>query len=116
MGLIHFALLAIGGTQAWTASASGSRSAKRQSTTTKYCPGGTDICFSENREPTYDIAYRIAIPDVSDAPFDVLLQIVAPLDQAGWAALSWGGTMNENPLTVGWPSGDSAVVSSRWST
>ncbi|KAH6855352.1 hypothetical protein B0I37DRAFT_423604 [Chaetomium sp. MPI-CAGE-AT-0009] len=109
-------LLAFSSTQTWAASTGGPGSAKRQATTAKYCPGGTQICFSEFREPTSNIYYRIAIPEVSAAPFDVLLQIVAPLDKAGWAGVAWGGTMNGNPLTVGWPSGDSAIVSSRWST
>jgi hypothetical protein len=116
MGLKHLALLALGGTQVWTASAGNSEPAKRQSTTAKYCPGDTQICFSEFKEPTNDIVYRIAIPDVSAAPFDVLLQIVAPITKAGWAGIAWGGKMNKNPLTVGWPNGDGALVSSRWST
>ncbi|KAK4186429.1 cellobiose dehydrogenase [Podospora australis] len=109
MGLKSFSLLALG----LTVSA---ESAKRQSTTAKYCPGNTAICFSEFKVPTHDVIYRIAIPDVSEAPFDVLLQIVAPISKAGWAGLAWGGKMNNNPLTVGWPNGNSAVVSSRWST
>jgi hypothetical protein len=112
MALKHLVLLALSGAPAWA----GSQPAKRQTSTTKYCPGGTQICFSEYREPKNDIAYRIAIPDVASAPFDVLLQIVAPINKAGWAALAWGGTMELNPLTVAWPSGDSALVSSRWST
>ncbi|KXX75414.1 Cellobiose dehydrogenase [Madurella mycetomatis] len=116
MGLRHIVLLALGGTQAWPASASRVGPSKRQTTTTRYCPGGTQICFSEFRESTSEVVYRIAIPDVSTAPFDVLLQIVAPIATAGWAGISWGGTMTDNPLTVGWPNGDSAVVSSRFAT
>ncbi|KAK4171326.1 hypothetical protein QBC36DRAFT_367173, partial [Triangularia setosa] len=112
MGLKQAAILALGATQAWTAFASNS---KRQ-TTTKYCPGNTQICFSEFKVPTHDIIYRIAIPDVAAAPFDVLLQIVAPASKAGWAGIAWGGKMAANPLTVAWPNGNTAVVSSRWST
>lgn len=115
MGFKYLALLALGGTQTWV-SARSSGSTKRQDTTGKYCPGGTEVCFSEFIEPASNVAYRIAIPDVAAAPFDILLQIVAPIDKAGWAAIAWGGQMNGNPLTVGWPNGDSAVVSSRWST
>jgi hypothetical protein len=115
MGFKGLLLAALTGSQAWTAAANGSAT-KRQSTTPKYCPGGTQICFSEFIEPTSGIAYRIAIPEVSAAPFDVLLQIVAPIDKAGWAAIAWGGAMNRNPLTVAWPNGNTAVVSSRWST
>ncbi|KAK4160802.1 cellobiose dehydrogenase [Cladorrhinum sp. PSN259] len=107
MGLKHIALLALSGTQVWA-----SDEVKRQ-TQTKYCPGNTAICFSEFKVPTYDITYRIAIPEVSAAPFDVLLQIVAPIS-TGWAALAWGGKMTNNPLTVAWPNGKSAVVSSRF--
>ena len=112
MGLKHFVLLALSGAQAWA----DSNPTKRQTTTAKYCPGGTQICFSEWIEPTNNIVYRIAIPDVSAAPFDVLLQIVAPIDKAGWAAVAWGGTMNFNPLTVAWSNGGHGLVSSRWST
>ncbi|KAK3997436.1 cellobiose dehydrogenase [Cladorrhinum sp. PSN332] len=109
MGLKHFALLALSGTQVWA-----SETVKRQSQA-KYCPGSTPICFSEFKVPTHDIIYRIAIPDVSAAPFDVLLQIVAPVSN-GWAAIAWGGKMSNNPLTVAWPNGKSAVVSSRFAT
>jgi hypothetical protein len=115
MGFKELVLGALTGFQACMTAADGSVT-KRQSTTAKYCPGGTQICFSEFIEPTSGIAYRIAIPEVSAAPFDVLLQIVAPIDKAGWAAIAWGGAMNRNPLTVGWPNGNTAVVSSRWST
>lgn len=116
MNIKSLVLLTLGGTHTWAASTGSSGSAKRQSTTAKYCPGGTQICFSEFKEPVSGIYYRIAIPEVSAAPFDVLLQIVAPIDKAGWAGVAWGGKMNGNPLTVAWPNGDSAVVSSRWST
>ncbi|KAK4149392.1 hypothetical protein C8A00DRAFT_46990 [Chaetomidium leptoderma] len=116
MGLKYLALLAVSGTQAWAAAAGSSEPTKRQDTTAKYCPGGTEICFSEFIETASNIAYRIAIPDVSAAPFDILLQIVAPINTAGWAGVAWGGRMNGNPLTVAWPNGKSAIVSSRWST
>ncbi|KAK0633793.1 hypothetical protein B0T14DRAFT_409912, partial [Immersiella caudata] len=81
--------------------------------TARYCPGGTDICFSESRVAAHDITFRIAIPEAAAAPFDVLLQIVAPASVA-WASIAWGGQMTRNPLTVAWPSGQTAVVSSRW--
>ncbi|KAK4224892.1 hypothetical protein QBC38DRAFT_547261 [Podospora fimiseda] len=109
MGLKHIILFALSGTQILA-----SENIKRQSQT-KYCPGNTQICFSEFKVPTHDITYRIAIPDVSSAPFDVLLQIVAPLS-TGWAAVAWGGKMTNNPLTVAWPNGKSAIVSSRFAT
>ncbi|KAK4200100.1 hypothetical protein QBC40DRAFT_73364 [Triangularia verruculosa] len=108
MGLKQAAFLALG--------AVASASNTRRQTTTKYCPGNTEICFSEFQVPTHDVIYRIAIPDVAAAPFDVLLQIVAPVSKAGWAGIAWGGKMATNPLTVAWPNGDTAAVSSRWST
>lgn len=58
------------------------------------------------------IVYRVAIPDVTAAPFDVALQIVAP-KAVGWAGLAWGGSMLNNPLTVAYPNGDTVTVSSR---
>ncbi|KAK0717278.1 hypothetical protein B0T26DRAFT_625869, partial [Lasiosphaeria miniovina] len=86
---------------------------KRQDATHKYCPGGTAICFSEFTVAAYNITYRIAIPEVTAAPFDILLQIQAPAS-VGWAGLAWGGKMSSNPLTLGWANGKTAVVSSRW--
>ncbi|KAM7184406.1 cellobiose dehydrogenase [Rhypophila sp. PSN 637] len=111
-GFKHLVLLALGGTQAWEASA---KQVKRQDTTTKYCPGGTQICFSEYVVESQNLIYRIAIPDVDAAPFDILLQIVAP-KTIGWAGLAWGGKMSNNPLTIGWPNGNKPIVSSRWTS
>lgn len=108
MGAGHLALVAL----AASVSAS-SELAQRQ--TAKYCPGGTSICFSESKIAAHDITFRIAIPETTAAPFDVLLQIVAPVT-VGWASVAWGGKMANNPLTVGWPNGNSAVVSSRLAT
>jgi len=105
-GAKYLALLALAATAS-------SESVKRE--TAKYCPGGTTICFSESRIAEQDITFRIAIPETAAAPFDVLLQIVAPVSVT-WASIAWGGKMTGNPLTVGWPNGKSAVVSSRWAT
>ncbi len=78
----------------------------------KYCDAATTICYSEWLSPE-KIAFRIAIPDTATAgSFDVLLQIAAP-KTVGWAGVAWGGTMVNNPLTVGWANGDKTVVSSR---
>ncbi|KAB5513258.1 hypothetical protein GE09DRAFT_1209055 [Coniochaeta sp. 2T2.1] len=84
--------------------------------TTKYCDAASTVCYSEFTS-TNNIAFRIAIPDTAtaSAPFDVLLQIVAP-KAIGWAAIAWGGQMAYNPLTVAWPNGASVVVSSRRAT
>jgi hypothetical protein len=78
----------------------------------KYCDASTSICYSEYVSQE-KIAIRVAIPDTATAGnFDVLLQIEAP-KTVGWAGVAWGGVMVNNPLTVGWANGTSAVVSSR---
>jgi len=112
----HLTIWALSSAQVLTVSARTLDPAKRQATTAKYCPDDGEICFSEWVEPASSIIYRVAIPDVASAPFDLFFQLVAPKDKAGWAAVGWGGRMNYNPLTVAWPNGDSVVVSSRWST
>ncbi|KAK7977115.1 hypothetical protein PG988_004605 [Apiospora saccharicola] len=66
----------------------------------QYCDAATRVCYYE--VVASGAAYRIAIPDVTAAPFDILLQIAAPK------------TMALNPLTLGWANGNRAVVSSRW--
>ena len=108
LGVTYFGLIALA-----AASVGASETAKRQ--TGKYCPGGTAICFSESKVAAHDITFRVAIPETTAAPFDILLQIVAPVS-VGWAGLAWGGKMTNNPLTVGWANGKSATVSSRFAT
>jgi hypothetical protein len=60
------------------------------------------------------ITYRLALPaDASaDKPYDVILQVVAPIE-LGWAGWAWGGAMTYNPLTVVWADGKNVVYSSR---
>lgn len=118
MGLRELALLAtsIGGAVANGVALGARQEADAAGASHRYCPGGTDVCFSEFVTPTDDIVFRIAIPDVASAPFDMLVQIVAPISTAGWVGVAWGGVMTGNPLTVAWPNGDGAVVSSRWAT
>jgi len=70
--------------------------------------------LAEFKSPTANILYRIAVPD-SAPPYDVLVQIVAPVG-TGWAGLAFGGGMLNNPLVVAWPNGQSAMVSPRWAT
>jgi hypothetical protein len=78
----------------------------------KYCDAKTTVCYSEWVSPE-KIAYRIAIPDTATAgSFDILLQIEAP-KTVGWAGIAWGGTMTNNPLTVAWASGTTAIASTR---
>ncbi|KAI0509763.1 actin-domain-containing protein [Xylaria bambusicola] len=61
-----------------------------------------------------DVTYRLALPaDASaDKPYDVILQVVAPIEM-GWVGWAWGGTMTYNPLTVVWVNGEEVVHSSR---
>lgn len=61
-----------------------------------------------------NVTYGIAIPD-SPQPFDVLLQIVAPIT-VGWAGFALGGDMLRDPLVVAWANGNTAVVSPRYTT
>ncbi|KAK7981188.1 hypothetical protein PG989_013645 [Apiospora arundinis] len=88
--------------------------ASSSATAGKYCDAATGVCYSE--VSASNATYRVAIPNVNAAPFDILLQIVAP-KSVGWAGIAWGGHMAENPLTLGWANGkESTVVSSRWAT
>lgn len=87
---------------------------RQRATSAQYC-ASENICYAEYSTPSADIVYRVAIPDSSEAPFDILLQIEAPAS-VGWAGIAWGGRMTGNPLTISWANGDGAVVSSRWAT
>ena len=82
----------------------------------KYCDStvGT-VCYAQFTATTSGTTYRVAIPAVSKAPFDTLVQIVAP-NAVSWAGIAWGGSMSQNPLTVAWMNGNQGVVSSRWTT
>ncbi|CZT49031.1 uncharacterized protein RSE6_09812 [Rhynchosporium secalis] len=77
-----------------------------------YCDPLTTICYSSITND-WGISYRIALPDVSAAPSDAIIQTVAPIE-FGWAAFSWGGTMVWDPLNMGWANVTAAVVSSRF--
>ncbi len=77
------------------------------------CDAVTKICYSTYLAPESGISIGIALPmNVSD-PYDAIISITAPLATT-WAGFAWGGTMVFNPLTVGWPNGNTAVVSSRF--
>jgi hypothetical protein len=70
-------------------------------------------CFSSYT--TFNgVTFGIAIPEVDAAPYDIILQVTAPIEQ-GWVGFAWGGSMSYNPLTVTWANGDSVVISSRMS-
>lgn len=68
-------------------------------------------CFSSFTN-AYGIVWGFAIPEVTEAPFDAILQVTAPVD-VGWAGLSWGGSMTYSPLALAWSNGDGAMIASR---
>lgn len=107
MGLLRLSTLALALTSALAAPTAPAA---------KYCDEASKICYSEYIT-TNKIAIRIAIPGnaTKAAPFDVLFSIVAP-KAVGWAAIAWGGQMANNPLTLGWSNGASAVASAKRST
>jgi len=78
----------------------------------KYCDAASTLCFTEYVSPE-KIAYRFAIPESATAgTFDIIVQIEAP-KTVGWAGIAWGGVMTNNPLTVAWANGASAIASTR---
>ncbi|KAK0719236.1 hypothetical protein B0H67DRAFT_642606 [Lasiosphaeris hirsuta] len=97
------------------ASASPAALDKRQ-TTSRYCSSTTSLCYLQITPRAASIpTFRIAVPDGASVPFDTVLEIIAPV-AVNWAGFAWGGSMSLNPLTVAWPNGNKATVSSRWST
>ncbi|KAI0401084.1 hypothetical protein F4802DRAFT_442312 [Xylaria palmicola] len=101
----------------WTSSLAGllslSALGAAQSDSESFVDVETGITF-QSATNAEGIVYRLALPaDASAAkPYDVILQIVAPIE-LGWAAWAWGGAMTYNPLTVVWANGKSAGFSSR---
>jgi len=90
--------------------------ARQDTKTGKYCDSTQrNVCYSESTATTSGTVFRVAIPEVAKAPFDTLVQVVAPVN-VGWAGIAWGGSMSQNPLTVVWMNGNQGVVSSRWAT
>lgn len=58
------------------------------------------------------ITWGFAIPEITEAPFDTILQVTAPI-AIGWAGLGWGGSMTYNPLAVTWANGENVMIASR---
>ncbi|KAI1645206.1 putative iron reductase domain protein [Daldinia loculata] len=85
------------------------------SASAKYCDESTGVCYSEISIGVAPIVWRIAIPEVTEGPFDILLQIVAP-KSVGWAGIAWGGGMLYNPISLGWANGNSTVPAARFAT
>jgi hypothetical protein len=76
----------------------------------QYCDE-LDRCFNGFTNPA-GIRYGFAIPEVTAAPFDTILQITAPIN-VQWVGVAWSGAMTNSPLTVTWPNGEGTVVSPR---
>ena len=91
----------------------------RAESAVSYTDPDTGFVFSEFKAAftlQSNIVYRFAV--ASNAPsgaYDVVIQVVSP-NQVGWNGLAWGGNMVRNPLTVAYPNGNRATVSSRWAT
>lgn len=87
-----------------------------QVTVSKYCsPESPTVCFTQISRTAAIPIYRIAMPDVTTAPFETILQIVSPITNT-WVGFAWGGGMVNNPITMAWMNGNTAVVSSRWAS
>jgi len=88
---------------------------KRAWTESKYCNPTSGLCYLQVVPGGTAPIFRIAIPDGASGAFDMVLEMITPIS-LGWAGFAWGGSMTANPLTVAWPNGQKATVSSRWST
>lgn len=79
----------------------------------QYCDPDSTVCYSSSTVGIAAISYRLAIPNVTASPFDILLQIVAP-KTAQWAGIAFGGHMINNTIAIAWANGNTSVISSRW--
>ncbi|GAP91573.1 putative cbd9-like protein [Rosellinia necatrix] len=77
--------------------------------------GETGFTFAEYRASFVIgqyITFRVAVPTPAPANYDIVFQIISPM-AVGWTGLSWGASMINCPLTIGWASGSSLVGSVR---
>ena len=92
---------------------------QRAEGTITYVDQETGFTFSEYKAAftlTSNIVFRFALPgNAPSGPYNTVIQAVVP-NQLGWIGLAWGGNMVRNPLTVAYPNGQKATVSSRWAT
>ncbi|TGJ84431.1 hypothetical protein E0Z10_g4300 [Xylaria hypoxylon] len=80
--------------------------------------GETGFTFSEFQAAFVigqSIKFRVAVPSPAPDKFDLVFQIVAPVS-VGWTGLAWGASMVNDPLTIGWASGTTPVLSVRRTT
>ncbi|KAJ8120890.1 hypothetical protein O1611_g10246 [Lasiodiplodia mahajangana] len=80
-----------------------------QSDSSEFVDAETGITFQSSTN-SEGVTYRLALPAdaTAEKPYDVIIQIVAPIEM-GWVAWAWGGAMTYNPLTVVWANGDTAT-------
>ncbi|KAI0402296.1 hypothetical protein F4802DRAFT_576627 [Xylaria palmicola] len=77
--------------------------------------GETGFTFSEFKaayQLGQSVTFRVAIPSPATANYDLVFQIIAPT-AVGWTGLSWGASMVNCPLTLGWGFGSTPVTSVR---
>ena len=79
-----------------------------------FCDPTTSICY-QSYTNSKGISFGLALPQATTAPFDLILQITAPIAYK-WVGFSFGGRMQFNPLVVAWHNGGSVVKSARWAT
>ncbi|KAI0905701.1 hypothetical protein F4824DRAFT_95915 [Ustulina deusta] len=80
--------------------------------------GETGFTFSEYQAAYaigQSIVFRVAVPVPAPDNYDLVFQIIAP-NAVGWTGLAWGASMINDPLTIGWASGTTPVVSVRRTT
>lgn len=66
-------------------------------------------------DTSIDVAFKLAIPEKTAAPFPIMMSITAPANVT-WAAFATGACMLRSPLIVAWPNGTGVVVTARWAT
>ncbi|KFA60619.1 hypothetical protein S40285_07941 [Stachybotrys chlorohalonatus IBT 40285] len=79
-------------------------------TTVEYCDE-LSRCFAAHVNAE-GIVYGFAIPEATAAPFDLILQITAPIEIA-WAGVAFGPRMTNVPLIITWPYEETTVATSR---
>lgn len=82
--------------------------------TSDYCDSITSICYQSYTDSN-GISVRFALPQTNATPFDLVIQIVSPV-QNKWVGLAFNGRMQYNPLLVAWPNNANIVASPRWAT
>ncbi|KAK4442583.1 hypothetical protein QBC34DRAFT_312817 [Podospora aff. communis PSN243] len=74
-----------------------------------------DLTMSTFTDASANLTIKLAIPEVTAAPFPLLMSIAAPVG-ISWAGFATGGCMLRSPLVVAWVNGSGVVVTTRWAT